>query len=102
MEIIVRSAAGEILGRASHPDEARLCLDHVWEAGDRVEILSFPGAHLRVRIGIAVPEGEIFCPFGTCSWQVPAGEQRLAYAPGAFDQPRNILIKQHMQAMISS
>lgn len=98
MEIIVRSAAGEILGRASHPDEARLCLDHVWEAGDRVEILSFPGAHLRVRIGIAVPEGEIFCPFGTCSWQVPAGEQRLAYAPGAFDQPRNILTARVMTA----
>ena len=36
MEITVRSETGKELGRATHPEEAMLCLDHVWEAGDTV------------------------------------------------------------------
>ena len=91
MEITVRSETGKELGRATHPEEAMLCLDHVWEAGDTVCIRAEPGAHLWLRMGNAIPEGEVYCPEGVLTWRMPAGEHRLAYAPGAFEQRRNLL-----------
>ena len=91
MKITVRDSGGRILGEAAHPDETLLCLDHVWEEGDRVEITAPPESHLWLRLNAAIPEGEVYCRTGKMTWRVPAGEHRLAYAPGAFTAPRNIL-----------
>jgi len=91
MEMTVRSGSGEVIGRAVHPEHVLLYLDHVWEEGDLIEITAPPGSHLWVHPGISVPGGEVYCPDGTMTWKVPAGEHRLAYAPEAFIQRRNIL-----------
>ena len=91
MEMIVRDGAGRVLARAEHSHEVLLALDHVWADGDRVEIAAPPRSHLWLRMGAAIPEGEVYCPEGQVTWRVPAGEHRLAYAPMAFDVPRNIL-----------
>ena len=91
MEITVRDKDGNVLAGATHPEEVLLCLDHQWEEGDDVEIIAPPLSHLWVRMNAAIPEGEIYCPSGRMIWKVPAGEHRLAYAPGAFSAFRNIL-----------
>ena len=91
MEITVRSGNGMLLGRAVHPEEALLVIDHVWEAGDVIEIASAPESHLWIQAGAAIPAGEVYCPDGVFSWPVPWGEHRLAYAPEAFTQKRNII-----------
>jgi len=91
MEMLVKDSAGNVLAHAVHPDEVLLCLDHQWAEGDRVEITAPPHAHLWLRMGAAIPEGEVYCPTGHMTWRVPAGEHRLAYAPLAFDAPRNVL-----------
>ena len=82
---------GNLLARAAHSDEVLLALDRQWAEGDRVEITAPPHSHLWLRMGAAIPEGEVYCPGGRMTWRVPAGEHRLAYAPLAFDAPRNIL-----------
>ena len=99
MEITVRGADGAVLGHSSHPEEVLLCLDHLWQEGDTVEITAPPLSHLWVRMGAAVPEGEVFLPDGRLLWRVPAGEHRLAYAPSAFTAPRNILSARLMLPM---
>jgi len=91
MDIIVRSGSGIILGRSVHEEEALLVLDHIWEKGDVIEIRSAPGAHLWVQAGASIPAGEVYCPEGLFSWPVPFGEHRLAYAPEAFTQKRNVI-----------
>ena len=88
--ILVRAADGTVLASAEHPEEAFLSVDRVWQPGDTVLI---SGAHhLRVRMDQSLPEGEVFLPEGRMTWPVPAGEHRLAYAPGLFEQPRHIII----------
>ena len=91
MEMIVKDGAGNVMARAEHPAETLIVLDRQWAEGDRVEITTPPHSHLWLRMGAAIPEGEVYCPGGRMTWQVPVGEHRLAYAPLAFDAPRNIL-----------
>lgn len=91
MELIVKDIAGNVLARAAHPEEALLVLvDRRLADGDCVEITAPPHAHLWLRMSGAIPEGEVYCPDGHMSWRIPSGEHRLAYAPLAFDAPRNI------------
>ena len=87
--ITVLSSDGTVLASAGHPEEAWLSVDRVYQPGDVVRV-SGP-AHLRVRMDQSLPSGEVFLPAGVMTWPVPAGEHRLAYAPGAFEAPRHII-----------
>ena len=98
MEMIVKDGVGNVLAHAAHPEEVLIALDRRWAEGDRVEITAPPHSHLWLRMGAALPEGEVYCPTGRMTWRVPAGEHRLAYAPLAFDAPRNILSARIMAA----
>ena len=89
IRIEVRDAEGRVLAAASHPQEALLCLDRVYEPGDQVLIRG--GKHLRVQMDQTMPAGEVYLPDGQMTWNVPAGEHRLAYAAGAFEAKRHIL-----------
>ena len=90
ISILVRSAGGEVLAWAEHPEEAWLSVDRVYQPGDTVVISG--QRHLRVRLDQALPDGEVFLPNGTMTWTVPSGEHRLAYAPGLFDAPRHLIL----------
>lgn len=87
--VTVQSGDGTILARAEHPEEVWLSVDRVYQPGDRI-CISGP-AHLRVRMDQAMASGEVFLPKGTLTWPVPAGEHRLAYAPGTFEAPRHLI-----------
>ena len=87
--ITVLSADGAVLASAEHPEEAWLSVDRVYRPGDVIRI-SGP-SRLRVRMDQALPCGEVYLPSGVMTWPVPAGEHRLAYAPGTFEAPRHIL-----------
>ena len=89
ISIIVQSADGRILSAAEHPNEAFLSVDRVWQPGDRILISG--ARHLRVQMDQSLPSGEVFLPEESMTWPVPAGEHRLAYAPGLFDAPRHII-----------
>ena len=91
MKMTVRDIQGNILASQQHSGEVLLVLDREWAEGDCVEITAPPGSHLWLRMNAAIPEGEVYCPDGRMVWRVPGGEHRLAYAPKAFDAPRNIL-----------
>ncbi len=91
MKLTVKDAFGAIVALAEHEEEALLCLDRSWQEGDKVEIDAPARAHLWLRLNASIPDGEVYCPDGHLSWRVPAGEHRLAYAPGAFAAERNIL-----------
>ena len=87
--ITVQAADGTPVASAEHPEEAWLCVDRAYEPGDVIHI-SGP-AYLRVRMDQAMGSGEVFLPDGAMTWRVPAGEHRLAYAPGTFEAPRHII-----------
>ena len=87
--IIVRAADGTVLASAEHPEEAFLSVDRVYRPGDTVLISG--ARHLRIRMDQSLPEGEVYLPESRMTWPVPAGEHRLAYAPGLFEQPRHII-----------
>ena len=87
--ILVQAADGTVLASAQHPEEVSLSVDRVYRPGDVVRISG--GAHLRVQMDQSLPAGEVFLPEGSMCWPVPAGEHRLAYAPGLFEQPRHII-----------
>lgn len=42
--------------------------------------------------------GEVYLPNGRMTWRVPAGEHRLAYAPGAFEAKRHVITARPMTA----
>ena len=87
--VTVLSSEGAVLASAEHPEEAWLSVDRVYRPGDVIRI-SGP-SHLRVRMDQALPAGEVFLPAGVMTWPVPAGEHRLAYAPGTFEAPRHVI-----------
>ena len=89
ISILVRAADGTVLASAGHPEEISLSVDRVWQPGDTVRITG--ARHLRVQMDQALPAGEVYLPEDVMTWTVPAGEHRLAYAPGLFDQPRHII-----------
>lgn len=91
MKLIVRNGEGTILAQAEHAEEVRLCIEHIWDEGDEVEVFAPPMSHIWLGMNASIPEGEVFCPDGYLVWRVPAGEHRRAYAPGAFMSERNIL-----------
>lgn len=95
--ITARSAQGGILAQTSHETEALLRIDHVYEAGDVIEITSSE-RHLWVQMDATVLAGEVYLPQGCMTWRVPAGEHRLAYCPVAFQGPRHIVTARTMAA----
>lgn len=97
-EVSVKNLRGEIVARKEHPCEALLCVDRIWEPGDRIEIRTDPGAHLTVRMDQTLPEAEVFLPEGKMTWTVPQGEHRLAYAPEAFAGMRHAVSVRKMTA----
>ena len=85
--IELKDALGNLIAAASHATETLLCVDRVYQPGDQI-ILS--GAkHLHVQMDQGMPDGEIFLPQEKMTWNVPAGEHRLAYAPGIFEAERH-------------
>lgn len=87
--ILVQSSDGTVLASSKHPSEALLSVDRVYQPGDVIRIAG--AAHLRVQMDQSLPAGEVFLPDQQMTWRVPAGEHRLAYAPGLFDAPRHII-----------
>ena len=97
-EVSVKNQQGEIIARTEHPVEALLCVDRIWEPGDRIEIRTDPGDHLMVRMDQTLSEAEVFLPEGKMTWPVPQGEHRLAYAPEAFAGKRHAVSVRKMTA----
>ncbi|MBQ6505821.1 MAG: carbohydrate-binding protein [Clostridia bacterium] len=89
ISITVQSSEGTVLAYAEHPEEAWLSVDRAYLPGDVIRITG--SSRLRVRMDQALPAGEVFLPSGVMTWPVPAGEHRLAYAPGTFEAPRHII-----------
>ena len=82
--ILVKAADGTMIASAQSAEDAHLCIDRVYEVGDTVEILA-DEKHLCVQMDVTLLPGEVYLPNGRMTWRVPAGEHRLAYAPGAFE-----------------
>ena len=89
ISITVQSSEGTVLAYAEHPEEAWLSVDRAYLPGDVIRITG--PSRLRVQMDQAIPAGEVFLPSGVMTWPVPAGEHRLAYAPGTFESPRHIV-----------
>ena len=77
------SADGQLLASAEHNTEALLCVNREYRTGDTIVISG--GKHLHVQMDQALPAGEVYLPDEIMTWTVPAGEHRLAYAPGTFE-----------------
>lgn len=95
--ILVKAADGTMIASAQSADDARLCIDRVYEDGDTVEILA-DEKHLCVQMDVTLLPGEVYLPNGRMTWRVPAGEHRLAYAPGAFEAKRHVITARPMTA----
>ena len=94
IRIEVRNAEGELIASAEHESEALLCAERVYEPGD---VIVISGAeHLWVQMDQAMPAGEVYLPKGCMTWTVPAGEHRLAYAPGTFEAARHVITVRRM------
>lgn len=93
--IEVKDADNRTLAAASHPQEALLCLDRVYQPGDQIIITG--SDHLYVQADQQIAPCAVYAPSGTMTWTVPAGEHRLAYAPGAFEAPRHIVSAQALR-----
>ena len=96
--IQAKDRAGQLVAETSHSGSAMLCFDHEWGNGDRIEIHAEACAHLMVQMDASLPVGEVYLPEGQMTWTVPADEHRLAYAPGAFDTKRHIVMARQMTA----
>ena len=87
-------ASGTVLASAEHQEEAMLCVDRVYQPGDRLII---EGAkHLWVQMDQSISGAFVYAPEGVMDWPVPAGEHRLAYAPGIFEAPRHVITARAM------
>ena len=95
--ITAYTAQGELLAQTSHPTEALLRVDRVYEEGDYITIES-DVKHLWVQMEACMLPGEVYLPEGRMTWRVPAGEHRLAYYPFAFQGRRNIITARVMTA----
>ncbi len=91
VRISVLDRENTVLSEAAHPEEARLCLDRVWQEGDRIVLQALEGAHLEVSIDASMLRGEAVLPEGRMTWRIPFGEHRTAYTPGLFDGGRHIV-----------
>ena len=97
IRLIASDRNNKLIAEAVHADSAMMCVDRVWEEGDRVEITAEPGSHLIVKMDVTLAEGEVYLPDGKMSWPIPRGEHRLAYAPGAFTGERHIITARKME-----
>lgn len=93
--ILVKAADGTMIASAQSADDARLCIDRAYEDGDTVEILA-DEKHLCVQMDVTLLPGEVYLPNGRMTWRIPAGEHRLAYAPGAFEAKRHVITARPM------
>ena len=89
IRIEVKNAEGGLIASAEHEREALLCVDREYQPGDVVIISG--GRHLYVQMDQAMLAGEVYLPDGRMTWTVPAGEHRLAYAPGTFEARRHVI-----------
>ena len=89
IELINRD--GQTLFAESGENCVNLVLDHAYQPGDAVRIQACAGAHLRIRIDAAVPEGLVYLPEGAMIYQIPYGEALTAYAPQAFAGSRHLI-----------
>ena len=89
IRLLVLNQNNQLIAETAHPDTALLCVDRVYEAGDTV-VITGP-RHMTVQMDQALPAGEVYLPEDVMTWTVPAGEHRLAYAPGLFEAPRHII-----------
>lgn len=88
--IELRDAEGALVASAAHPSEAMLCVNRAYLPGDVLILRGAP--FLAVQMDQAIPEGTVCLPEGKMTWPVPAGEHRLAYAPGCFEASRHIVL----------
>lgn len=95
--VTAKDAKGNVLAETSHPEEALLRVDRVYEDGDRIEIVS-DEKHLWVQMDATILPGEVWLPDGRMTWVVPAGEHRLAYCPVAFQGGRHMVTARAMTA----
>ena len=94
IRIDMLNAAGEIIASAEHEEETLLCVDRVYRPGDAIRI---SGARsLWVQMDQSILPGEVYLPQEHMTWTVPAGEHRLAYAPGIFESPRHVITARRM------
>ena len=70
---LVKAADGTLIASAQSADDARLCIDRVYEDGDTVEILA-DEKHLCVQMDGTLLPGEVYLPNGRMTWRVPAGD----------------------------
>lgn len=95
--VTAKDAGGRVLASTSHPEEALLRVDRIYEDGDRIEIVS-DEKHLWVQMDATILPGEVWLPNGRMTWVVPAGEHRLAYCPVAFQGGRHMVTARAMTA----
>ena len=89
INIQVITGDGQIIAGASHETEAMLCVDRAYQPGDRIVLSG--SEHMRAQMDQALMAGEVYLPEKTMTWLVPAGEHRLAYAPGTFEARRHVI-----------
>ena len=92
----IRTREGLILAEYTHDQELMLCFDRHWEEGDRIELEAEEMSHWIWRLDSVWDCSEIYLPDGRLIWTVPHGEHRRAYAPGAFDGNRHIVVARKM------
>ena len=98
MEILFKTASGEVPAQAADAQEALLFIEREYQEGDYIEISAEPGAHLFVQMDAAMMPGEVYLPTGVMTWRIPFGELRDAYSPAAFTGPRHIVSARVMTA----
>ena len=92
----VYSAENQLLAQSAHPSEAMLCVDRIYQPGDRIEI-SGDAEHVIFQPDQAILPAEVYLPTGHMTWTVPHGEHLLAYQPAAFQGPRHLLTARVME-----
>lgn len=94
ISIEIQNREGRRIAFAEHENEANLCAERAYQPGD---MILFSGAeHLWVQMDQAMPAGEVYLPEGRMRWTVPAGEHRLAYAPGTFEAEKHVITARGM------
>ncbi len=78
--------------------EISCVIDREYEPGDVYELTG--PEHLLIRMDRLVDESEVFVPSGTMHWKVPEGEDRLAYAPYAFEGRIHLVTVKEMPATV--
>ena len=70
--ILMKAADGTLIASAQSAEDARLCIDRVYEDGDTVEILA-DEKHLCVQMDVTLLPGEVYLPNGRMTWRVNIG-----------------------------